>query len=222
MSSFISRATSVETASNIIDFRIQATTNVTALIKGEEYYQWYSFTGAPMRFRRSGEAAGEMVYMLNKGDLFGVRRSANGKKIRLILKEWGPTRVFTLDASAAKKLAAISKPYFKLKDLAKPNKGSAFRLLRSLGMFKVLFKPGDSNLERIVFAVRPIFPYSIKTAVNVLVEFYKDAGAYRSVSRDVDAYTINLKFSPTAALVLVLNAQTNDVDDPPSEIIFVR
>ena len=62
-----------------------------AAIKGEENYQWFEYTGKlyPLPFRTN-------TYGLSKGDVFGVRYSANGKDRRLILKDLGPSKVFTL------------------------------------------------------------------------------------------------------------------------------
>jgi hypothetical protein len=71
-----------------------------AAIKPEENYQWYTFKGAKpvtLDFRGNPET-------ISKGDKFGVRKSANGKQIRLIFPE-EETRVFTLTLKQAQELA---------------------------------------------------------------------------------------------------------------------
>jgi len=73
---------------------------VIALVKGEEHYSWYKFHGTTpvtLSFRGQSEA-------VKKGDRFGVRKSANGKQIRLILPD-EETRVFTLTQDQATALS---------------------------------------------------------------------------------------------------------------------
>jgi len=73
---------------------------VIALVKGEEHYQWYKFHGTTpvtLSFRGQPET-------IKKGDRFGVRKSANGKQIRLILPD-EETRVFTLTQDQATALS---------------------------------------------------------------------------------------------------------------------
>jgi hypothetical protein len=68
--------------------------------KGEEHYQWHLYRGAKpvtLEFRGNPE-------VIKKGDKFGVRKSANGKNIRLILPD-EETRVFTLSQEQANALA---------------------------------------------------------------------------------------------------------------------
>lgn len=68
--------------------------------KGEESYQWFTFKGSKpvtLDFRGNPET-------ISKGDKFGVRKSANGKNIRLILPD-EETRVFTLTLKQAQELA---------------------------------------------------------------------------------------------------------------------
>lgn len=73
---------------------------LTARIKDENEYDWFIFKGKKpvvLDFRGSKEA-------ISKGDKFGVRKSSNGKNIRLI-KYNEPTRVFTLTLKQAQDLA---------------------------------------------------------------------------------------------------------------------
>lgn len=73
---------------------------VIALVKGEESYQWFVYHGATpvtLDFRGSPET-------IRKGDRFGVRKSASGRKIRLILPD-EETRVFTLTQDQAQALS---------------------------------------------------------------------------------------------------------------------
>ena len=68
--------------------------------KGEEHYKFYTFNGArpvTLEFRGTPEK-------ISKGDKFGVRKSANGKQIRLILPD-EETRVFTITLKQAQDLA---------------------------------------------------------------------------------------------------------------------
>jgi hypothetical protein len=69
-------------------------------VKDEEHYQWFTFKGAKpvnLDFRGTPE-------VVKKGDKFGVRKSANGKQIRLIFPD-EETRVFTLSLKQAQDLA---------------------------------------------------------------------------------------------------------------------
>jgi hypothetical protein len=61
-------------------------------IKGDDSYNWYKWVGpgATVVARRGLNTA------INKGTVFGMRASSNGKSIRLIFKG-EPTKVFTLD-----------------------------------------------------------------------------------------------------------------------------
>lgn len=65
----------------------------TALVKGHDSYSWFSYTNTkPLTLKSQGGS----TLLLNKGDKFGTRPSGNGKFIRLIGEDTGPTRVFTL------------------------------------------------------------------------------------------------------------------------------
>lgn len=73
---------------------------LVARIKDEDEYEWFTYKGKKpvmLDFRGSKEA-------ISKNDKFGVRKSSNGKNIRLI-KYNQPTRVFTLTLKQAKDLA---------------------------------------------------------------------------------------------------------------------
>jgi hypothetical protein len=72
-----------------------------AAIKPEEVYHWFTFKGkkpVTLDFRGQPE-------VISKGDKFGVRKSANGRNIRLILPQ-EETRVFTLTQKQAQDLAS--------------------------------------------------------------------------------------------------------------------
>lgn len=73
---------------------------VQAAPKDESFYDFFTYNGArdvPVVFR--GEE-----YTISKGTKFGVRKSANGKLIRLIFPD-NKNRVFTIDQPTAQKLA---------------------------------------------------------------------------------------------------------------------
>ncbi len=74
--------------------------SVTALIKGEQHYQWFLYTSpksVDLNFR------GREVKIV-KGTKFGVRLSADKSKIRLIFPN-DPTRVITVTQQQAQSLA---------------------------------------------------------------------------------------------------------------------
>ena len=80
--------------------------HMTAAIKGEEAYVWFLYTGPSLH---AANDKGRTL-SLEKGDKFGVRKSANLKSIRLITQEGGPNKVFTCDAEMAALLAKRCKP----------------------------------------------------------------------------------------------------------------
>lgn len=71
-------------------------------IKPEENYEFFIYTGkdpVDVEFRNK-------IVQVKKGDRFGVRRSSNGKQIRMVIPAWGGlTKVITLTLEQAKKLA---------------------------------------------------------------------------------------------------------------------
>lgn len=71
-------------------------------IKPEENYEFFVYTGnEPVEVEFRGKTV-----QVKKGDRFGVRRSSNGKQIRMVIPEWGGlTKVITLSLDQAKKLA---------------------------------------------------------------------------------------------------------------------
>jgi hypothetical protein len=74
--------------------------DVEAAIKSEDVYSFFTFKGSKpvaLNFRGKEE-------YIEKGDKFGVRKSANGKQIRLI-RPGAETRVFTLTMDQANALA---------------------------------------------------------------------------------------------------------------------
>ena len=75
-------------------------TSVTALVKPASSYQWFTFTSKkPIELPYRG-----IEVPLTKGMKFGVRRSADKKKIRLVLGD-EVNRVFTLSLDTAKAIA---------------------------------------------------------------------------------------------------------------------
>lgn len=69
-----------------------------ALVKGSEDYTWGLYNGPSMEVEsRAGRS-----YVLRKGTKFGARLSSNGKEIRFIFPELGPSIVFTVDPDVAK------------------------------------------------------------------------------------------------------------------------
>jgi predicted unusual protein kinase regulating ubiquinone biosynthesis (AarF/ABC1/UbiB family) len=75
-----------------------------ARIKGDDEYEWFKYTGSEFELSRKGKP-----HSLTKGDKFGVRRSSNGKQIRLVLESLGPTFVFTLSPEDAQAIAKKAK-----------------------------------------------------------------------------------------------------------------
>lgn len=78
--------------------------SITALIKNEEHYDFFIYTGRPVVLNYRGKEQ-----TITKGQKFGVRKSANGKQIRLVLDD-ALTRVFTIDLETANKLAKNLEP----------------------------------------------------------------------------------------------------------------
>jgi hypothetical protein len=72
---------------------------VQAAIKGEEHYQFFTYHGPTIKLPYRG-----IEVPLEKGQKFGVRKSADGKKIRLIFDD-EVNRVFTLPLEVAQKIA---------------------------------------------------------------------------------------------------------------------
>ncbi len=68
----------------------------TARIKGDDEYLWYRYTGPGIElpFRKS-------AHTLSRGDVFGVRYSSDGKRMRLVTERLGLTYVFTITQAAA-------------------------------------------------------------------------------------------------------------------------
>ena len=73
---------------------------VQATPKDESHYDFFTYTGkkpVPIMFRGQ-------EHLVEKGTRFGVRRSSNGKLIRLIFPD-NKNKVFTLDPATAEHLA---------------------------------------------------------------------------------------------------------------------
>lgn len=76
---------------------------LVARIKDESEYDTFTYTGKPIEIPFRG-----ITRTLEKGQRFGVRKSSNGKQIRMIFKG-DPTRVMTLDLPLAKRIARFVK-----------------------------------------------------------------------------------------------------------------
>ena len=72
---------------------------LVARVKDEEDYDFFKYGGPPLEIPFRG-----ITRTLKKDQHFGVRKSSNGKKIRMIF-QGDPTRVMTLDLPLAKKVA---------------------------------------------------------------------------------------------------------------------
>ena len=72
---------------------------LVARIKGEDEYDFFTYTGPMIMLPFRG-----IEIPLSKGEKFGVRKSSNGKSIRLILGD-DLNHVFTIDLETAKKIA---------------------------------------------------------------------------------------------------------------------
>jgi hypothetical protein len=99
MHSAVVRTTKIKEESSA---RLQA----IATPKGESAYDWFIYKGKSLPLK---SGAGTKL-TLGPGEKFGVRKSADGKKIRMISPELGPNKVFTLTLDLANKLAKQSKP----------------------------------------------------------------------------------------------------------------
>lgn len=73
---------------------------IQSLVKPETNYDFFSYSGAkPVEVSFRGKPI-----EIKKGMRFGVRKSSNGKMIRLIFPD-DPTRVITIDLETAQRLA---------------------------------------------------------------------------------------------------------------------
>lgn len=80
---------------------VQTTTPLQAAIKGQESYAWYKYKlGTPLSLKSK---AGRHL-ALEKGSVLGIRKSADGKKFRMVTQATGLTIVFTLDKALADKI----------------------------------------------------------------------------------------------------------------------
>lgn len=76
---------------------------VVARIKDDDEYDWFRYSGKPIEVPFRG-----ITRTLDKGQIFGVRKSSNGKQIRMVF-DGDLTRVMTLDLPLAKKIAKFVK-----------------------------------------------------------------------------------------------------------------
>jgi hypothetical protein len=75
-----------------------------ARIKPDTEYEWFTFKGqSPVTLEFRGKPV-----LINKGMKFGVRKSSNGKNIRLVLPN-DVNRVITIDENTAATLAKGAK-----------------------------------------------------------------------------------------------------------------
>ncbi len=72
---------------------------VRAAIKGAEHYDFFTYNGRTIELPYRG-----IEIPLAKGQRFGVRKSGDGKKIRLIFENQ-VNRVLTLDLKVAQEIA---------------------------------------------------------------------------------------------------------------------
>lgn len=77
---------------------------VVARIKGEDEYDWLVYTGKALEIPFRG-----ITRTLNKGQVFGVRRSSSGKQIRLVFEN-DLTRVSTIKLDLAQRIGRSCKP----------------------------------------------------------------------------------------------------------------
>lgn len=180
---------------------------VTALIKGEEAYQWFTFLGKKaVNFYRKGNS--NILYPLFPGGKFGLRKSADGKSIRMILHTEGPTLVFTLRPEDSQFLAKNSKSEFLPTQLSLPKPKVALRLLKSLGLGNVEM---TTVAARDVIAFAPKIPYPLaKEVASLLADFYKSQNKLRKMVKNVENYyEIRLAYSKTSKIVVDFNTVSN-------------
>lgn len=74
-------------------------------VKSTESYSWYSYTGPTRRLTNTN---GKRTVTFSQKSRFGLRESSNGKSIRMITDELGPSIVFTIDPVLKEKLLKYS------------------------------------------------------------------------------------------------------------------
>jgi len=77
---------------------------VESRIKGEDEYEWFRYLGKPIEIPFRG-----ITRTLETDQKIGVRKSSNGKQIRMVF-DGDINRVMTLDLALAKKIASKVKP----------------------------------------------------------------------------------------------------------------
>lgn len=85
---------------------MQFTRREISRIKGADEYAWMKYTGQPIAATNDKGR----TLKLQTGDVYGARKSSNGKHLRLITLKDGPTKVFTVDEELASLLGKRSKP----------------------------------------------------------------------------------------------------------------
>jgi hypothetical protein len=197
-----------------------STTRVEALIKGPEQYTWYRYFGVNTSI---SDIRGKEI-VLEDEEIFGLRSSRDGKLARMILARLGPTKVFTLDFHTDAEMREASEPYFEPKLLVKPNIKVAKTILMAMGFRKNYLTDFEASKEgsenRLMFRFPDTFPFSAKTCVNIIVEFYKRQGLYKKIIRDSESYTIHTSIGPKARIAVYIN-DSDDLNDAPSSITFL-
>lgn len=95
-----------KTEASTIAARLQAHAELTARIKGADEYSWMLHQGGKLTLQTS-----KGPIEIDKGEVYGVRPSSNGKQIRFVQAEdHGINKVMTLTLDDAKKLAKTAKP----------------------------------------------------------------------------------------------------------------
>lgn len=185
----------------------------TSAVKDDDTYSWYEYTSShSFPLERRGKPS-----QLQQGDLFGVRKSSNGKATRLVTKSLGPTIVFSLDevdlaylvkrareagpkAQAAEDYAAVSKA---LKDALKTHAPTwTFNLglvkkFRNISAKLGALSDKEGDWTKPLLKVLPLFE---ATAEKVPVKSGRDAPAVKVANNILRTSVANLyKYAIVAA-----------------------
>lgn len=160
-----------------------------ALIKGIENYKWYRYNGPVHGLERHG-----VEDQLKKGEIFGVRPSSNGKKIRVILKSLGPTKVFTVEPDELNWIAKKSKPVTKVSDMADENEDNDFDNMSDSEF-------AETYIKKIPF--KGILEKGLKYGANMAgVKYWrKIAAVIEDLEEAKDQKSWNKQFNKVAAAV---------------------
>jgi hypothetical protein len=108
---------------------VHSSAEIESRIKPNEDYAWFTFTGKGF----DGMNEAQRTVSLETGDRFGVRKSSDGKKIRLITEKDGPNKVYTCDLPTAQYLAKKCKPaQASVETAAKPKLSKTFKQLEKV------------------------------------------------------------------------------------------